>query len=370
MFNSQEGYLWTPQGAHVGLPTASVVSSSASTRDSYDAIIIGSGFAGLIAARDLCQHARANVLLIEARDRIGGRTWTADVDGEQLEMGGTWVHWNQPHLYSELHRYNLHRNLKTSSGTAGAQVQYYKAAGSPIQNLSVKEAAEMCERVASEFFQIDGLDSRTLMPYPHDPFREPAPWRKFDHLSIRDRLDQLEDIPQIEKDIFETMTSSFGSAPAEETAFCEALRWYALGGHNMSQVFELAGVYKLDNGGMTSLAKSILADFSGDVLMSSPITEVSQDANGAIVKTKQGRKFQAKVVITTIPLYVTICYCCTKQQEILSLKLYLQKLFGRCHLRACPRSATQRSHYSRPHQQGSQNSFQAVPSGTRLVCDV
>lgn len=171
----------------------------------------------------------------------------------------------------------------------------------------------MCDRVASEFFQIDGLDSHTLMPYPHDPFRARAPWLKFDHLSIKDRLDQLEGIPQIEKDIFETMTSSFGSAPAEETAFCEALRWYALGGHNMSQVFELAGVYKLGHGGMTSLARCILADFHGNVLMSSPVTEVFQDANSAIVKTKQGKEFQAKVVIRTIPLYVTTCYCCMAQ---------------------------------------------------------
>lgn len=51
------------------------------------------------------------VLLIEARDRIGGRTWTADIDGHMYEMGGTWIHWEQPHVYREMVRYNLHRDF-------------------------------------------------------------------------------------------------------------------------------------------------------------------------------------------------------------------------------------------------------------------
>lgn len=47
------------------------------------------------------------MLLLEARDRIGGRTYTAEVDGHLYEMGGTWVHWNQPHTYREMSRYGL-----------------------------------------------------------------------------------------------------------------------------------------------------------------------------------------------------------------------------------------------------------------------
>ncbi|KAI9035797.1 amine oxidase [Aspergillus affinis] len=40
-------------------------------------------------------------------DRIGGRTWTAKTLGEEIEMGGTWVHWSQPHVYTELHRHEM-----------------------------------------------------------------------------------------------------------------------------------------------------------------------------------------------------------------------------------------------------------------------
>lgn len=49
---------------------------------SYDVIVIGAGFAGLTAARDLGFKGK-KVLLMEARDRIGGRCWTADTGDRQ-----------------------------------------------------------------------------------------------------------------------------------------------------------------------------------------------------------------------------------------------------------------------------------------------
>lgn len=91
MSRSREGYLWTKEGLIPGLTTEAVVSSSSTIRSSYDVIIIGAGFAGLVAARDLSRHHNLNVLIVEGRDRIGGRTWTAKAFGEHFEMGGTWV---------------------------------------------------------------------------------------------------------------------------------------------------------------------------------------------------------------------------------------------------------------------------------------
>ena len=46
----------------------------------YDVIVIGAGFAGLRAARDL-KDAGKSVLVLEARDRIGGRTHCDYLDG-------------------------------------------------------------------------------------------------------------------------------------------------------------------------------------------------------------------------------------------------------------------------------------------------
>lgn len=91
MNRSREGYLWTKTGLTQGLATEAVVSSSGQIRPTYDVIVIGAGFAGLIAARELSRCHNLRVLIIEGRDRIGGRTWTAKALGEDFEMGGTWV---------------------------------------------------------------------------------------------------------------------------------------------------------------------------------------------------------------------------------------------------------------------------------------
>lgn len=91
MGKSTEGYLWTPSGVVKGLNTDAVVPSTSKAASTYDVVVIGSGFAGIVAARDLSQVHGFSVLLVEGRDRIGGRTWTATAFGEQFEMGGTWV---------------------------------------------------------------------------------------------------------------------------------------------------------------------------------------------------------------------------------------------------------------------------------------
>lgn len=54
-------------------------------------IVIGAGVAGLSAARDLAA-AGASVIVLEARDRIGGRVHTDTSWGLPVEMGAAWVH--------------------------------------------------------------------------------------------------------------------------------------------------------------------------------------------------------------------------------------------------------------------------------------
>ncbi len=45
--------------------------------NSIDVIVIGAGIAGLSAAKDLMSHG-LNVIVLEARDRIGGRMFISD----------------------------------------------------------------------------------------------------------------------------------------------------------------------------------------------------------------------------------------------------------------------------------------------------
>lgn len=55
-----------------------------------DVVIIGAGPAGLTAARRLSQTGKT-VAVLEARDRVGGRTWSDTIDGSFLEIGGQWI---------------------------------------------------------------------------------------------------------------------------------------------------------------------------------------------------------------------------------------------------------------------------------------
>jgi monoamine oxidase len=76
-----------------------MVESSREIQNSYDVIVLGAGFTGLIAARDIAQLTpSSSILIVEARDRIGGRTWTAQHGGAEYEMGGTWVGLQIPSL--------------------------------------------------------------------------------------------------------------------------------------------------------------------------------------------------------------------------------------------------------------------------------
>src|SRR5262245_9936544 len=58
--------------------------------DEVDVIVIGAGAAGVAAARRL--DGALSVVVLEARNRIGGRAWTVPHDGLPLDLGCGWLH--------------------------------------------------------------------------------------------------------------------------------------------------------------------------------------------------------------------------------------------------------------------------------------
>lgn len=93
--------------------------------DEKPVIIIGAGAAGLIAARELLRHKK-KALILEARDRVGGRIYTINGQPYPLEAGAEFIHGNLAMTLGLLKEYHIN---------------YYKTGGrfEQIENGKVKE---------------------------------------------------------------------------------------------------------------------------------------------------------------------------------------------------------------------------------------
>ena len=64
--------------------------------NNYKVAILGAGIAGLSAAYHLVEHGIKDFVVIEARDRVGGRIHTIKHNGRPLELGAEWIHGGCP----------------------------------------------------------------------------------------------------------------------------------------------------------------------------------------------------------------------------------------------------------------------------------
>jgi monoamine oxidase len=74
---------------------------------SADFIVVGAGIAGLTAAREIVRAGKS-VLVVEARDRVGGRIWNHALGGGDVsERGGTFVGPTQGHMLNLMDAYKI-----------------------------------------------------------------------------------------------------------------------------------------------------------------------------------------------------------------------------------------------------------------------
>jgi monoamine oxidase len=89
----------------------------ASSSSHFHTIIVGAGLSGLQCAVKLHQSG-VSVLVLEARDRVGGKTWSVDFAGGKADMGAAWINdTNQSHMYALSRQFKLETITQNTTGS-------------------------------------------------------------------------------------------------------------------------------------------------------------------------------------------------------------------------------------------------------------
>lgn len=263
-------------------------------------LVVGAGFAGLVAAREL-EAAGVAVRIVEARDRIGGRAWTDQrLGGHALEMGATWVHWMQPFVWTEITRYG--QKIYPSPDIEDA----YWVSGGVVHRGTEHELDTALTRVQEKIFE----GSREFFPYPHDPLavlrdpRTPPELRerflRADTGSVLDCL-RTGGFSQEEIDLADSYWSAGYQGSTATASPLMAKHWAALSDHRSSLMDEQTLRFKLVNG-MRGLYESIAADVRGEIMLDTPVRRITHSPASVEIELGNGSVEHADAVIVTAPI--------------------------------------------------------------------
>jgi monoamine oxidase len=254
-----------------------------------DVIVIGGGFAGVTTAREAALAGR-DVLLLEARDRIGGRTWTTSWHGEQIEYGGGWVHWHQPHTWSEITRAGLTVELSADADSAAWYVDGERRSG------SIAERDTVAEQGWNRF--VEGV--RTALPNPYDPLLVSAELERFDRLTIAERVEQL-GLDREQHEVLWAELESLAHGHLEDAGAVSVLRWHALSGYSLALTQYTGGRVTLTTG-TGGLLHAIAAQARFETRLATPAAAVRQRDGSVEVETRSGDLIEARAVVVALPL--------------------------------------------------------------------
>jgi monoamine oxidase len=257
----------------------------------HDVIVVGGGFAGVTAAREIALRG-CSVLLLEARDRLGGRTWSAEWDGIPVEFGGAWVHWHQPHTWAEITRAGLRVELSTDAQRAHWWM------GDERREGTIAERDAIAERGWSRF--VDGV--REALPNPHDPLLALGELARFDRLTIAERLADL-DLDEEERAVLEAELESLASAPLEDAGAVSVLRWHALSGYSLALTQYTGGRVLLADG-TGALLEAIASAAPFETRLETPMAAVRVHGDRVEVETRAGELHAAAAAVVAVPLNV------------------------------------------------------------------
>jgi monoamine oxidase len=262
-----------------------------------DTVIVGAGFAGMTAARRLVKEGR-RVVVVEARDRVGGRVKGGTIAGRDVDLGGMWAGPTQTRVLAALEEFGLHKSPQRIAGR-----QIVDLAGR--RWLADGEAMGFEPAVEKEIGAITDELNRMAATLPAD-----APWSapraaEWDAISAQEWLFARSADPLV-RAYWDTDFRSVLEADLSRLSLLFLL-FYIRSGDSIDALFgyEEGAQAFLVKEGMHGLAEKLAAVLGDRIVLSAPVRSIAQDPSGVVVRS-EGREWRAATAIVAMPPPLTV----------------------------------------------------------------
>jgi monoamine oxidase len=264
-----------------------------------DVCVVGAGFAGLTAARRLSEAGQA-VVVLEARDRIGGRIWTQHLaDGTAVDRGGAWLGPAHDRIFGLAAEVGVGTYKTWVRGAHllvdGDRVRRYTGLVPKIGPLAVASIALAQAR-------LDRMAKQVPLDAPWTA-RRAAEW---DARTVAQYLDGCRIRKGIGHDLFEMAVRGLFTGPLDETSFLHLLFLVRAHG-SIDTLFSIehGAQENMVDGGAGRIAHRMADDLGDVVHLESAVRSIVQ--RGDRVEVTAGvLEVNARHVVVTVPPALTL----------------------------------------------------------------
>ena len=260
-----------------------------------DVVIVGGGFAGLSAA-DRLVSTGASVLVLEGRDRVGGRSYTGEVAGVKVDLGATWVSPRHTAIRELAARVGC---TTTRQFAQGRNVQWlagkrrtYSGTIPPVSPAGVVDMARVQTALEKLVGTID-VDAAWESP---DAAR-------LDSISFGEWLDQKRALPSTRALMTLMSKVQWGASPGD-VSLLHALRYIRAAG-DMNHMLDVDGGQQQDRITETTqeIAQRLAKQLGDRVVLNAPVRRIAQDEQGVSVHTGSATIRAKHAIVTTAPAH-------------------------------------------------------------------
>ncbi len=267
-----------------------------------DVVVVGAGISGLVAARQVLRSGRS-VLVVEARDRVGGRVLNHRLaSGATIESGGAFVGPTQDHIIAladELEvpmfaEYVEGRSVYNSSGLLGRQ-EYDGTV--PPDPLILPDAAILQTQLDQWASEID-VDA----PWTHPRARE------WDSITLGDYLRRSTLNPEGIGNLIKCWTQPGFGADPDQLSLLFVIHYVACSGNETTKgTFErnsdTAGGAQERRfvGGSQLIPLRLASELGSRVALNAPVSRIDQSSARAVVRTSRGAVTCQRVIVAVPP---------------------------------------------------------------------